>query len=63
MISSVNDFYEFPMSIENGEKAVLKINCGNLDSGSFKTDITVTYRNKETGLTHSGIIQITGTVP
>jgi hypothetical protein len=62
LLASINDIYEFPITLKNGELARLKINCGKLDSGRFKTDITVNYRNNETGLTHSGSLQITGIV-
>jgi len=50
-----------PVNITNNGQMVVTFDCGaDIAEGRFKTDITLSYRNTETGLTHQATGSIRG---
>ncbi|MBI2549291.1 hypothetical protein HYW21_08130 [Candidatus Woesearchaeota archaeon] len=41
-----------PLNVTNNDQFIMNIDCGDISEGPFRTDITFTYNNYETGLTH-----------
>ena len=56
LFTEMNQVY----NVSNGRKIRFEVNCGTIDEGRFKSDFTVGYTNRETGLQHEGSLQITG---
>ena len=62
VLVSINGINSFPVDINKGEQATIRLNCDTLRKGSFKSDITLTYLNKGSGLKYPESVSITSEV-